>query len=123
MKTTIKSEYIHDNQHNKAYIAKLSIDKNSNRFNREFLSRTNIKRKPYNFYFTWDILKGGVYEKKEKHHYLGDKSAYFAINYNGDVIKLRDRKVAQALLKQGIRSWGRKSPLRIQMNNLISIKK
>ena len=122
MKTTIESEYLHDNIYDKAYIAKLSIDKNSNKFNREFLSRTNIKRKPYNFYFTWDILKGGVYEKREKHHYQGEITYYYAVNYNGDIIKLRDKKVALALLKQGIRSWGKKSPLRIQMNNLRLIK-
>jgi len=122
MNTTIQSEYIHNHSHNKAYIAKLSIDKNSNKFNRSFLSKNTFKRKAYNFYFTWDILKGGVYEKKEKHHYQCEITYYIAVNYNGDIIKLKDRKVALALLKQGIRSWGRNSPLRIKMNNLRSIK-
>jgi len=122
MKTTIESEYIHDNFYDKAYIAKLSIDKNSNKFNRDFLLKNIFKRKAYNFYFTWDILKAGVYEKREKHHYQGEITYYFAVNYNGDVIKLKDRKIALALLKQDIRSWGRKSTLRIKMNNLRSIK-
>jgi len=118
MQTTIKSEYIHDNIYDKAYIAKLSINKNSNKFNRDFLSKNTFRKKAYNFYFTWDILKGGIYEKKEFHHYQGDITYYFAINYNGDVVKLRDRKIAIFLLKKGIKTWGRKSSLRIQMNNL-----
>ena len=38
MKTTIQSEYIHDYIYDKAYIAKLSIDKNRNKFNRSLKS-------------------------------------------------------------------------------------
>jgi hypothetical protein len=123
MQRTIKSEYIHDNIYDKAYIAKLSIDKNSNKFNRIFLSRSDIKIKAYDWRFIWNILKAGVYEKREQHHYQGEITYYFAVNYNGDVIKLIDKKVALALLKKGIRSWGRSSPLRIQMLNHSFIKK
>lgn len=115
--TTMNSEFIHDNLYDKAYIAKLTIKKDS-KFNRDFLPRTNIKEKPYKFHFQWTITKAGVFEKKEQHHYQGEITTYFVINYNGEIIKLRDRKVALALLSKGIRSWGRSSPLRIQMWNL-----
>ncbi|WP_418640618.1 hypothetical protein [Sulfurimonas sp. ST-27] len=119
---TIKSEFIHDNIYDKAYIAKLAIEKQTGKLNRNFLVRKNIKKKPYSFNFQWAVIKGGVYEKKEQHHYQGQITSYFAVNYNGDIIKLRNRKIAQILLKKGIRSWGRKSSLRIQMYNLMARK-
>jgi len=122
MKTIIKSEFIHDNMYDKAYVAKLSIEKSTGKFSRIFIHKKNIQRKPYSFNFQWTLTQGGIYEKKEQHHYQGEITSYFAVNYNGDIIKLRNRKIAQILLKKGIRSWGRKSPLRIQMHNLMARK-
>ena len=118
MNIKIDSEFKHSHLHDVAYLAKLSVPTGTHDFDREFLARNNIKRKNFDFYFEWNVLSAGIYEKKESHHYDADKVLYFAVNNAGDIIKIANKKEVEILVYSNEDNWVGLSKLKVQLFKL-----
>ena len=89
------------------------------------MTKQAFKNNYFRFYFKWDITIPGVYEMKEQ-RIDNDlvNTTYFAVNTNGDIIALKDKKEVQSLIFSNTDTWSKFSKLKIQINkaNLIKVK-
>ena len=113
---TIKSKHPHKYLEDKAYIALLSEPTGKYTYDRQFIKKQAFRNKYLHFDLKWEINAPGVYEMKEQNVYNDlSKTTYFAVNTNGNLISLADKREIALLVSTNINDWAELSKLKIQI--------
>ena len=113
---TITGKHAHKYLEDKAYIALLREPTGKFKYDRQFIKKQAFKNKYFHYDLKWEITTPGVYEMKEQNVYNNlSKTTYFAVNSNGDIIALVDKREVALLVSINVNDWAELSKFRIQI--------